>query len=220
MSDYLWDKSGEVDPEVERLEGMLGRLRHHPGRFAPPAIEVEPGAAPREARAGGPRLLRPAALVAAALALVAIAGLLLVLRDAGQSETQTVAADAAPAAGPTQTSSPTSRLEPEPVVASAGSRHAAPSVVPVKLRAADPAQSGRSERRRFRPATKARAEASAPAAVERDGMVRAEVSRLEAKERLLYALRLASVKLEEVRRLTAAGGESEEGLVGPQGRTR
>ena len=25
--DYLWDPSGTPDPEVERLEGMLGRLR-------------------------------------------------------------------------------------------------------------------------------------------------------------------------------------------------
>jgi len=29
MSDYLWDKSGEPDPEVERLELMLGRFQHH-----------------------------------------------------------------------------------------------------------------------------------------------------------------------------------------------
>ncbi len=28
MADYLWDKSGEPDPEVERLELMLGQFRH------------------------------------------------------------------------------------------------------------------------------------------------------------------------------------------------
>ena len=28
--DYLWDRSGEPDPEIERLESMLGRLRHQP----------------------------------------------------------------------------------------------------------------------------------------------------------------------------------------------
>ncbi len=27
--DYLWDGSGEPDPEVQRLEGLLGRLRHN-----------------------------------------------------------------------------------------------------------------------------------------------------------------------------------------------
>ena len=28
--DYLWDPSGPPDPEVERLERMLGRLRTAP----------------------------------------------------------------------------------------------------------------------------------------------------------------------------------------------
>ena len=27
-NDYLWDGSGEPDPEVQRLELLLGRLRH------------------------------------------------------------------------------------------------------------------------------------------------------------------------------------------------
>ncbi|HMF58641.1 MAG TPA: hypothetical protein VK619_20010 [Pyrinomonadaceae bacterium] len=30
MSDYLWDKSGEVDPEIEQLEELLGTLSHKP----------------------------------------------------------------------------------------------------------------------------------------------------------------------------------------------
>ena len=30
MSDYLWDKTGEADAEVERLEELLGTLRHQP----------------------------------------------------------------------------------------------------------------------------------------------------------------------------------------------
>ena len=35
--DYLWDKSGEPDPEVERLEKLLGEFRHNvkPLRTAP-----------------------------------------------------------------------------------------------------------------------------------------------------------------------------------------
>jgi hypothetical protein len=28
--DYLWDRSGEPDPEIERLEHTLGKLRHQP----------------------------------------------------------------------------------------------------------------------------------------------------------------------------------------------
>jgi hypothetical protein len=30
---YLWDRSGEPDPDVERLEHLLGELRHRPGAF-------------------------------------------------------------------------------------------------------------------------------------------------------------------------------------------
>ena len=30
--DYLWDKTGSPDPEVERLENLLGRYRHQPRR--------------------------------------------------------------------------------------------------------------------------------------------------------------------------------------------
>ena len=42
-SDYLWDRSGEPDPEVQHLEEILGALRHRgslpvlPGRPAQPA---------------------------------------------------------------------------------------------------------------------------------------------------------------------------------------
>ena len=28
--DYLWDKSGEPDPEVQKLEEILGTLRYQP----------------------------------------------------------------------------------------------------------------------------------------------------------------------------------------------
>jgi len=31
--DYLWDKSGEPDPAVERLENLLSPLRHQPGQI-------------------------------------------------------------------------------------------------------------------------------------------------------------------------------------------
>lgn len=35
MNDYLWDKSGEADPEVEKLEALLGRYRHAAPMRAP-----------------------------------------------------------------------------------------------------------------------------------------------------------------------------------------
>jgi hypothetical protein len=37
MSDYLWDKSGAPDAEVERLEELLGSLRHRPSALELPA---------------------------------------------------------------------------------------------------------------------------------------------------------------------------------------
>ena len=36
--DYLWDGSGEPDPEIQKLEAALGRLRHT--RPAPPFPEA------------------------------------------------------------------------------------------------------------------------------------------------------------------------------------
>lgn len=43
--DYLWDGSGEPDPEIERLEQLLGRYRHEPPmqrrrRFTPMLLRV------------------------------------------------------------------------------------------------------------------------------------------------------------------------------------
>ena len=35
--DYLWDRSGEPDPEIQRLEGLLGKFRHD----SPPPVFPE-----------------------------------------------------------------------------------------------------------------------------------------------------------------------------------
>ncbi|HVF57353.1 MAG TPA: hypothetical protein VM934_14460 [Pyrinomonadaceae bacterium] len=86
MSDYLWDKTGEADADVERLENLLGTLGHQPRplelpREAPPArVIVEH------------RRFRPALAVAAALLLMLLAGALVVTmrRESGQGETAAV----------------------------------------------------------------------------------------------------------------------------------
>lgn len=57
--DYLWDGSGEPDPEVVRLERLLGTLRHDGA--APPF----PARAPRVGRTPARRLVIEAAAVAA-----------------------------------------------------------------------------------------------------------------------------------------------------------
>jgi hypothetical protein len=73
MSDYLWDKTGEADPEVERLESLLGGLAHGPRPLVLPAVaESRPRRAP---------WLKYAA--AAAVLLAVVAGSLVALRLAG-----------------------------------------------------------------------------------------------------------------------------------------
>jgi hypothetical protein len=49
MSDYLWDKTGEAEEDVERLEELLGQLRFQPRTFEVPATlpVVVPRRAPR-----------------------------------------------------------------------------------------------------------------------------------------------------------------------------
>jgi hypothetical protein len=77
MSDYLWDKTGEPEEDVERLEELLGRFRHHTRALELPAESDAP------ARVGprAPRLLRAAGFaIAAALILAFTAGALFLLR--------------------------------------------------------------------------------------------------------------------------------------------
>lgn len=84
MSDYLWDKTGEPDAEVERLEKLLGGLAHQPRAFElPPAARVE-HAPPR-------RSTRPALAVAAALALMLLAGVWLVASRRGADNRRSMA---------------------------------------------------------------------------------------------------------------------------------
>jgi hypothetical protein len=40
--DYLWDRTGEPDPEIQQLEAVLGTLRHQPRPLEIPA-GIEPG---------------------------------------------------------------------------------------------------------------------------------------------------------------------------------
>jgi len=58
---YLWDRSGEPDPEVQKLENILGTLRYQP----------QPLEIPQHIQAGR-RSFFPATAIAAALALFAV----------------------------------------------------------------------------------------------------------------------------------------------------
>ncbi len=63
--DYLWDKSGEPDPEIERLEQLLGDLRYQ----RPRSELTLPQRAPDHARS----IFRPALAIAAAVSFVMLA---------------------------------------------------------------------------------------------------------------------------------------------------
>jgi hypothetical protein len=76
MSDYLWDKKGDADAEVARLESLLGAFAHEPRPLELPAEAATPEPRPGRllpfaARLRASKLFAPAALAAAAALLVA-----------------------------------------------------------------------------------------------------------------------------------------------------
>jgi hypothetical protein len=118
-TDYLWDKSGEPDPEIQELEEILGTLRHRPR-----ALEI-----PADLEIGGRhsffRGLTPMLAIAAAITLL-LFGLALwfgLQRLQGGSKPEVVrsspAKEKAPA--PVQPASPNhdqfAHLKPEPTQA-------------------------------------------------------------------------------------------------------
>lgn len=77
MSDYLWEKKGEPDGEVARLEALLGAFAHAPRPLELPDDALVEGARPARllpfaARLRASRLFAPAALAAAAALVVAL----------------------------------------------------------------------------------------------------------------------------------------------------
>ena len=75
MSDYLWDRKGDADEEVVRLETLLGAFGHEPRPLVLPAgATPEPrtaGLLPFVSRLSASRLFAPAALGAVAALVVA-----------------------------------------------------------------------------------------------------------------------------------------------------
>ena len=59
---YLWDRSGEPDPEIQELEEILGTLRYQPR-----TLEI-----PHDLHVGRRRNLFPVMAIAAAIALLAV----------------------------------------------------------------------------------------------------------------------------------------------------
>ena len=62
--DYLWDRTGEPDPEIQQLEQVLGTLRYQP----------RPLDLPAQVRIGHPRTFFPRVAIAAAVAAMLVGG--------------------------------------------------------------------------------------------------------------------------------------------------
>ncbi len=211
MSDYLWDKTGEPDEEVERLEALLGALAHTPRPLALPALNAH--AAPARVRAS--RLFAPWALAAAAALLVAaLAGAAALLR----SREIPASKDAAV----------TNETRPSPEKAARES--AAVEVKDERVALEDVARGPRTgkatrlasaQRRRKSPAPTPRRVVGAGESSEGGGSALEALSaggggaslfesaRLMTKEQLVYALRLTGAKLRDVRQKTRQGLRQE-----------
>ena len=100
--DYLWDKSGPPDPEIQQLENILGTLRYQPKPF-----EI-PHAVPAPRR----RNYFPLLAAIAAMLLVALLAGAIWLRVRSRSEAPQQARSA-PAPSPSIEEKPTPAPEPE-----------------------------------------------------------------------------------------------------------
>ena len=106
MNDYLWDRSGEPDPEVKALEERLAKLRREPPRL--PELPARHEALPPAWR----RLFVAAPLILAASLLLA-AGLAFLDREKGWEVRWGVSADRTPRLSPgewLETGSDTARV--------------------------------------------------------------------------------------------------------------
>lgn len=237
MSDYLWDKTGEPDEEVERLEALLGTLAHRPRPLALPAH-----AAPAPGRAS--RLFAPWALAAAAALLVAtLAGAAAFLRsrETPASKAAAVANDQRPSPDevrsekpPEETVRDASPAAPESAHGARGSREGGASKgesAALKLKdervAAEHFARGSRTVKGARPASaQRRQKVTAPQT--RVGVMNEggggtleamsavagapslfEGARLMTKEQLVFALRLTGAKLRDVRQKTRQGLSQE-----------
>ena len=83
MSDYLWDKTGEPDKDVEQLENLLGTLRYQPRPLDIPATAMPTVTArPRTTLI----FSRPRIALAASLLLTLLAGMWFVTRQGEQQK--------------------------------------------------------------------------------------------------------------------------------------
>ena len=218
MSDYLWDKTGEPDAEVERLEKLLGGLGQQPR-----ALEL-----PHDARVEqAPRRLwsRPALAAAAALALMLLAGAWLVasrMKGDGPRTAQDSQATAPRVEDIARDDGKAAARDGKSGAGAHDTRNEGPAERAVLEQPPRQRQTGRgpAAQRRRRGAVlhahagsgmKGRGAGRAPlGARPREDQLAAVTERQQsAKEQLVYALRLTGAKLSEVKTKVRGAGEAK-----------
>ena len=178
--DYLWDRTGEPDPEIQQLEEVLGTLRYQPRPLRIPAgLQVD-----RERsffRSSAPRLAIAATIALLLLGLGVWLGLQRLQRSQPQQIVKTdgaVKPNQAPA--PNENRNPAYAVAPEPE----------------QKRIDEP------RRRRVNPSLLA-GDSHRPAAVKKQQLTAQQLQEAEtAKDQLMLALRVASAKLNFAQRKT------------------
>ena len=237
MNDYLWDKKGEPDAEVERLEALLGAFAHEPRPLKLPAEAATPEPRPATllpfvSRLRASRLFAPAALAAAVLLVATVLAASVFLRTRVVTEDKHAAARES--AQPKQGAREDERtaplevgrmLEPPPPVG--GVKDETPSIkVKDEKVAVESLARGARQRKDVQVAAVSRrrprgvtAEAVTGGAGEgftleamRAGNASSlvESTRLLTKEQLVYALRLTGAKLKDVRQRAQGAKNSRQ----------
>ncbi len=176
--DYLWDKTGEPDPEIQQLEEILGTLRYQPRPLKiPTGLRTD-----RERnffRGAAPRLA-----IAATIAMLLFGlGVWLVKQRSERSQpTEVVKTSDAPAVKPNPSGQPTPNQALSPNDATAGAPKEKRTIAPMRPRVQQSQLAENRARRESREARESRQLAE---------LREAEVAR----DQLMIALRVVSAKL-------------------------
>ena len=219
MSDYLWDKTGEAEDDVAQLENLLGALKYQTR-----PLDIPANAMPAAAAAPGTHTTRPATIfsrprlaLAASLLLTLLAGMWLVTRQSEPRQNELVKVEQRNATNENKGTEAA-------VVSNAGTDRSDSAAGREQLKAREDevvvlAAPARKPLRRSRPfvtkrhKSQPRVEAFTPAPREElataaggEGAMRWQAEQpltaeqREATEQLMFALRLASAKLNYAQR--------------------
>src|SRR5216684_5173732 len=114
-NNYLWDRSGEIDPDIQQLEEALGTLRYQP----------QPLRIPAHLQVGRRRSFYPLMAIAATIALIAIAlGLWFAFKQRQVTAPSEVKQNAQPGSPQIEKQQPQQKDQPQQAVVNPGSKPA------------------------------------------------------------------------------------------------